>query len=86
MYNSDLVDIGQHVSEAGGEDDAAPEADAGGEEDADQRRLRRLGGGQPAAPHPQQRQHTCTRHIIGTKGDCVKLKNVLDYIDLQTRN
>ena len=85
-HNTDLIDIRQHVCEAGGEDDAAPEADAGGEEDAHQRRLRRLGGGQPAAPHPQQRQHTCTGHIIGSKGDGVKMKNVLDCIDLQTRN
>ena len=33
-HNTDLIDIRQHVGEAGGEDDAAPEADAGGEEDA----------------------------------------------------
>ena len=54
-----LIDIRQHVCEAGGEDDAAPEADSSGEWPGHQATLTRLCGAQPAPPHSQQRQDTC---------------------------
>ena len=53
-----LVDVGQHVGEAGGEDDAAPEADPGGQVEGHQAALARLSGAQPAPPDPEQRQNT----------------------------
>ena len=52
----DLIDVWQHVGEAGGEDDAAPEADAGGEAPGHQAALACLRGAQPAPPDSEQRQ------------------------------
>ena len=53
-----LIDVRQHVGEAGGEDDAAPEADPCGETPGQQATLTSLCGAQPAPPHPEQRQDT----------------------------
>ena len=55
----DLIDVWQHVGEAGGQDDAAPEADAGGEGPGHQAALTSLRGAQPAPPDSQQRQDSC---------------------------
>ena len=55
----DLIDVWQHVGEAGGQDDAAPEADADGECPGQQAALTSLRGAQPAPPDSQQRQDSC---------------------------
>ena len=55
----DLIDVGQHVGEAGGQDDSAPEADAGGECPGHQAALTSLRGAQPAPPDSEKRQDSC---------------------------
>ena len=54
-----LIDVWQHVCEAGGQDDAAPEADADGEGPGHQAALTSLRGAQPAPPDSEQRQDSC---------------------------
>ena len=52
-----LVDVREHVSEAGGEDDASSEAGEAGEECYHHRRLLRFRAGDPTFPHSKQRQY-----------------------------